>query len=218
MEKVEFDPLPCVLVSTPNSTVQTLVWYEWRKWSLICSPVSWSEVLTLQYPTHSRVDTGMIWMGKVKFDPVPVFWSRLLTTRSLRQHSTYPPPVLGRLFWMLSVAPTSWILIALPAQQFGQIQHATPTSYFQLETTIDKLWQIKKKQKQNKNSKCSNDPHLPRGTSSQSSPLHNQPSWTLELFQATLLQNDCTSSSFHVTLSEHPGHSHYNQTVELSHV
>ena len=57
-------------------------------------------------------------------------------------------------------------------------------------------------------------------TSSQSYPLHNQPSQAFQLLQATLQQNDCTSSSFianPVTLSEHQGHSNSNQTVEYSH-
>ena len=37
-------------------------------------------------------------------------------------------------------------------------------------------------------------------TSSQSSPLHNQPSRTFELLHATLEQNDCTHSWFPLTL------------------
>ena len=37
-------------------------------------------------------------------------------------------------------------------------------------------------------------------TSSQSSPLHNEPSWTFDLLHATLQQNDCTNSSLPITL------------------
>ena len=37
-------------------------------------------------------------------------------------------------------------------------------------------------------------------TSSQSSSLHNQPSWTSELLHSTLQQNTCTSLTFPVTL------------------
>ena len=37
-------------------------------------------------------------------------------------------------------------------------------------------------------------------TSSQSSPLHNQPSWAFALLHTTLQQNDCTSSQFPITL------------------
>ena len=58
-------------------------------------------------------------------------------------------------------------------------------------------------------------------TYSQSSPLHNQPSWTFELLHAALQQNDCKSSTFphnSVTVSEHQGHSNWNQTVEFSSV
>ena len=56
------------------------------------------------------------------------------------------------------------------------------------------------------------------GTFSQSFLLHNQPSQTLELLHATLLQNVCTRSSFPcklVTLDGHQGHSNRNQTVEF---
>ena len=52
-------------------------------------------------------------------------------------------------------------------------------------------------------------------TSSQSSPLHNQPSSKFELFHATLQQNDFTSSTFPLTLSENQGHSNWNQSVEF---
>ena len=45
-------------------------------------------------------------------------------------------------------------------------------------------------------------------TSSQSSPLHNQPSRTFDLLHATLQQNDCTSSSRPVTPQEHQGQLH----------
>ena len=53
---------------------------------------------------------------------------------------------------------------------------------------------------------------------SQSSFLHNQPSWTFELLYATLQVSDCTNSSFPVTFSEPPGHSNWNPTVEFSSV
>ena len=67
----------------------------------------------------------------------------------------------------------------------------------------------------NKKKKCTNDPYLPYRTSSQSSFSHYQASWTFEFLHATFQQNDCTSSSDPVTLSEHQGHSSWNQTAEL---
>ena len=59
------------------------------------------------------------------------------------------------------------------------------------------------------------------GASSQSSPLHNQPSRTLKLLHVTFQQNDHTSSSFPVTpvtLSEHQAHLNWNQNVEQIHM
>ena len=48
--------------------------------------------------------------------------------------------------------------------------------------------------------------------------FHNQPSRTFELLHATLQQNDVTSSNFPVTLSEHQGHSSWNQSVDFTSV
>ena len=52
--------------------------------------------------------------------------------------------------------------------------------------------------------------------------MDKQPSWTSELLHTTLQQNNCTSSSFLITLwlwlSEHQGHSNWNQAVEFGHV
>ena len=45
-----------------------------------------------------------------------------------------------------------------------------------------------------------NNLYLPYRTSSQSSPLHNQPSWTFKLLHATFQQNDSTNYSFSMTL------------------
>ena len=55
-------------------------------------------------------------------------------------------------------------------------------------------------QRKKKNSKCSNNSYSPNRTSSQSSPFHNQPSWTFKLLHATLKQNDNTSPGFPVIL------------------
>ena len=71
---------------------------------------------------------------------------------------------------------------------------------------------LKKKQEE----KCSNDSYLPylQGFFTVIS-LYNQLSWTSELLHTILQQNDCSNSSFPVTLWWNHGHSNWNQTESL---
>ena len=80
-----------------------------------------------------------------------------------------------------------------------------------------KKWPHKKTKRKLKRTKCSNYPNLPTyNTSSQSSPLLDQPSQTFQLLHVTLQQNNCTISGIPVTLDKGQGNSNRYQTTEFS--